>query len=141
MKKTPVCISYDHENDKNYRYILEAWDANPEFDFEFNNETPNEINSDSISRIKAGLTIKIKLADYLLVIVGKYANQKHKNSGLIGAKNWINWEIYKAKELRKQLVGVKLDKSNESPDELLGSGTQWAMSFTRDSIIEALHRA
>ena len=41
--KKKVCISYDHENDKRYRYLLEAWDANDSFEFAFNNETPNEI--------------------------------------------------------------------------------------------------
>lgn len=141
MSKKKVCISYDHENDKHYRYLLEAWDANPQFDFEFNNETPKEINSNNISRVKAGLTTKIQDASYLLVIVGEYANQRHPDYQLIGNRNWINWEIAKAKELGKKIVGVKLASANDSPDELYGCGAKWAMSFKQDAIIKALESA
>lgn len=141
MAKKKVFVSFDYENDKQYKYLLEAWDANPNFDFTFADKTPGEIDTYNISRIKAGLTQKIKEATYTLVIVGKYANQKHKDSKLIGDINWINWEINKSKELGKKLLGVKIDKSNESPTALLNSGASWAMSFTQEAIINALNKA
>lgn len=141
MAKKKVCISYDHENDKHYRYLLEAWDANDSFEFEFNNKTPAEINSENVSRIKAGLTTKIKEAGYLLVLIGEYATEEHENSDLIGNTNWISWEIAKAKELGKKLVGVKLDNSYDSPSELKNAGAAWAKSFSQDAIIKALESA
>lgn len=56
--KKKVFVSFDFENDKQYKYLLEAWDANDDFDFVFSDKTPTEINSDNIGRIKAGLTAK-----------------------------------------------------------------------------------
>lgn len=141
MSKKKVCISFDYENDKDYKNLLSAWDANSNFEFSFNDLTPREINSDNYSRVKAVITQKIKSANFLLVIVGKYANYKHKRSNEIGDINWINWEINKAKELGKKLVAVKLDKSYKSPYALIDSKASWAMSFTKNSIIKALEEA
>ena len=45
-----------------------------------NDKSSREINSWDVSRIKAGLTTKINEAKYTIVIVGKYANVKDKNS-------------------------------------------------------------
>ncbi len=140
MAKKKVCISFDYEHDKNYKYLLKAWDANSDFDFSFNDVTPTEINSDNYSRVKAVITERIKSAAYLLVIVGKHANDEHPRRYEIGCRNWINWEIKKAKELGKKLVAVKIDKYYESPDELLCSGASWA-SFSEEGIINALKNA
>ena len=138
MAKKKVCVCFDYENDRNYKNILAAWDKNTDFEFTFNDKTPSEIKSDDYSRVKAVLTQKISSATYLLVIVGQYSNKKAKDSLKIGATNWQNWEIAKAKELKKKLVGVKIDKSYDSPTELLNSGASWAMSFSQDAILKAL---
>ena len=87
------------------------------------------------------MTRRINTTTYTLVIVGKEANTQHKDHVAIGYKNWINFEIAKSKEHKNNLVAVKIDKSYESPDELMGSGAKWAMSFTQDSIIKALNEA
>lgn len=141
MAKKKVFVSFDYENDKRYKFLLEAWDANPEFDFYFSDLSAEEIQSKDISVVKAALTNKISQANYTLVIVGKYANSPHKDSSKIGYKNWLNFEVAKSKANRNKLVGIKLEKDNTSPDELLNSGAEWAMSFTRDSIIKALDAA
>lgn len=133
-----VFVSFDFDHDRQYKYTLNMWDGNDNIDFSFDDKSTTEINSWNIDRIKAALTTKIKEADVVLVIVGKYANSNHKDSALIGKRNWQNWEIAKAKELRKKLVGVKLDYTNTSPDELLNSGASWAMSFSKNSIVRAL---
>jgi predicted hydrolase (HD superfamily) len=73
--------------------------------------------------------------------VGKYANAQHPKWRLIGYRNWINFEIAKSKENKNRLVAVKIDKSNESPEELLNSGASWAMNFSRDTILNALNNA
>lgn len=138
MAKKKVCISFDYENDGYYKNLLSAWDANPQFEFVFADKTPSEIQSNDYGRIKAVLTQKIDSATRLLVLIGRYANARDKNSNKIGEKNWQIWEIKKAKELNKKLVAVKLDKNFESPSELLNCNTSWAMSFDKNAILKAL---
>jgi len=138
MAKKRVFVSFDYENDKNYKFLLQAWDANPEFDFFFSDYSSDEIKSSSVSVVKQALSAKINSATYTLVLVGKEANKQHKDHKEIGYKNWINYEVAKSKEHKNKLVAVKLDSSNESPEELLGAGASWAMAFKRDSIIKAL---
>ncbi len=141
MAKKRVFISFDYEDDNYYRNLLSAWDANSNFEFTFRDLTPSEIQSWSVDRIKAVLTTKIRQATYTLVIVGKNANRKHRDSVAIGYKNWINFEVARSKDNKKKLVGVKVNKSYESPEELLGSGASWAMSFAQDAILKALNEA
>ncbi len=141
MAKKKVFVSFDYENDKHYKFLLEAWDANPEFDFYFSDMSSQEIQTWDISRVKAALTNKINQATYTLVIVGKYANSYHTDYKEIGYRNWLNFEIAKSKSAYNRLVAIKLDREYSSPDELLGSGAEWAMSFTRDAIIKALNNA
>jgi hypothetical protein len=140
-QKNEVFVSFDYDNDRHYKYLLEAWDANPVFDFVFSDKTPDEINTTNIGRIKAAITAKVNSATHTLVIVGKEANKTHKHSKLIGFKNWINFEIYRSKLNDNKIAAVKIDKSYESPDELSGAGASWAMSFTEDAIIKALDEA
>ncbi len=141
MAKEKVIVSFDWHNDRHYKYLLEAWDANPDFDFVFNDKTPDEIDSTNIGRVKAALTAKINSATHTLVIVGKEANKTHRDSKLIGFKNWINFEIYQSKQNRNKIAAVKIDKNYESPDQLSGAGASWAMSFKEDPIIRALNEA
>jgi len=141
MAKKKVFVSFDYENDKHYKFLLKAWDANPEFDFSFSDLSSQEINSWEVSRVKAALTSKINSATYTLVIVGADANKKHKDSDEIGYKNWLNFEIARSKQNGNKLVAVKLSSSYTSPDELLNSGASWAMSFKQDPIIKALKDA
>lgn len=141
MAKKSVCISFDYTEDGNYRNILKAWNDNPEIDFKINDKTPNEINSYDISVIKSVLSSKINSADYMLVIVGRKSNSPHPDRLKIGKKNWQNWEIEKAKELKKKIVAVKIDWQYESPDALIGAGAKWAHSFTKDVILSKLNES
>ncbi len=137
MKKK-IFISFDYDNDKRYKFLLNAWNENSEFEFSFFDHSSKEIQSNNISIIKAGLTNKIKQAQTTLVIVGKYANSYHKDRFEIGYKNWINFEIAKSKQAGNELIAVKIDRSYTSPEELTNSGASWAMSFTQNNIIKAL---
>lgn len=141
MAKKHVFVSFDYENDKNYKFLLQAWDANPKFDFLFSDYSSGEINSYDIPTIKAGLTKKINQATYTLVIVGKEANKRHPDHEEIGYKNWLNFEIARSKDNGNKLVGIKIDKSYQSPDELLGANASWALSFSQAAIIKALDEA
>jgi hypothetical protein len=138
MAKKKVFVSFDYDNDKHFKFLLEAWDANPEFDFFFSDLSSKEIQSNSVSVVKQALSAKINQATYTLVIVSKEANKRHPDHKEIGYTNWLNYEIAKSKEHKNKLIAVKIDRVYESPEELLGADASWAMSFTRDNIIEAL---
>ena len=141
MAKKKVFVSFDYENDRRYKFMLQAWNANKRFDFSFADRSAKEINSNNVGRVKAGLTQRINSARYTLVIVGKEANKLHRDHKLIGYRNWINFEIARSKDNGNKLVAVKIDRTNQSPDELLGSGASWAMAFTEAAIVKALNEA
>jgi hypothetical protein len=132
-----VFVSFDYENDRHYKYLLEAWHANPRFTFVFEDQTPGEINSHNIGRIKAALTAKIRDATHTLVIIGRYANTPHAKRELIGNTNWINWEIAQSKAEHNRIAAIKIDRNFESPHELVGANASWAMAFTEAAVIRA----
>ncbi len=134
MAKPKVFVSYDHSEDVNYKRLLQAWDANPDFDFEFDSRGPDvAIDSDKAGPIKAALAKMMKDATHLLVIVGAKSSKS----------KWMNWEIDRAKQsdIKLKLAAIKLAKANESPAGLLNVGTSWATSFERDRIVDALKLA
>lgn len=129
MAKMKVFISYDYDNDKHYKNLLLAWDANSEFDFSFYDESVDvSVDSEDASAIRRVISAKINNATYFLCLIGK---QTHKS-------RWIDWEIKKAVELKKKLVAVKIDNSYISPEAILNVGASWAKTFTLDSIKNAL---
>lgn len=134
MAKHRVFVSYDHSEDVRYKRLLQAWDANPTFDFDFDSRGPDvPIDSQDAAKVKQALTSMMKGATHLLVLVGsKTASSK-----------WIAWEIERAKtaDVKLKLAAVKLEKANTAPPGLLNVGTSWATSFERDRIVEALNRA
>lgn len=141
MAKNKVFVSFDWDHDKRYKFLLEAWDANPNFDFVFSDQTPQEIQSDDIGRIKAAISTKISGATHTLVIVGEYANTRHKDSAKIGFINWINFEVAKTRELKKKIAVVKLKNSYSIPNELSGASYAQTVGFEEEGIIDALNRA
>jgi len=139
MDRRKVFVSFDYENDRQYKSLLEAWDANPKFEFVFADQTPGEIETSNIDRIKAELTARINEATHTLVIVGKYADTPHPKRALIGYRNWINFEIAKSRTCCNKVAAVKIDPSYQSPEELVT--TAWAFTFDEVSIINALDQA
>jgi len=134
MAKKKVFVSYDHSEDVLYKRLLQAWDANPAFDFEFDSRGPDvAIDSADAAVVKAALTTRMKTATHLLVLVGAKTS----------TSKWIAWEIDRAKQsdIRLKLAAVKLAQTNVSPTGLIGCGTSWATSFERDRIVEALNLA
>lgn len=124
-----VFISYDYDNDRYWKNLLLAWDANKMFDFTFEDTSCDcSVNSVSGAVIKRAISQKISASDCVLVIVG---TQTHRSE-------WVTWEIERTVELGKKLVGVKTGAANTSPTALLHVGASWAMSFTFDSIKTAL---
>lgn len=129
MATKKVFVSYDYDNDRYYKNLLLAWDKNSDFDFNMSDQSADvSINSTNAAAIKRAISAKINNATYFLCIIGK---QTHKSS-------WVKWEIEKAVELKKRIIAVKIDTSNSSPNEIIGVGAKWAMSFTYSSIKSAI---
>ena len=131
MAKHKVFVSYDHSEDVLYKRLLQAWDANDSFDFEFDSRGPNvAIDSDDAAVVKAALVRAMNTATHLLVLVGEDSSKS----------KWMNWEIERAKkdDVKLKFAAVKLAKDNIAPAGLLGVGTAWATSFTRDRVVDAL---
>jgi len=129
-----VFISYDHSEDRLYKDLLRAWDANTNFDFEFDHRSPNEaIDSNDATVVKQSLTRMMKQAEYLLVIIGEKSCKS----------KWMEWEINRAKQedVKLKLAAVKIDYTYSTPSGLIGAGTSFSKSFTKDGIIAALNNA
>lgn len=141
MAKKKVYVCFDYDRDKHYKYLMEAWNANPDFEFTFNDRSPREIQSDDISVIKACLTKKIKEADYTVVLAGKDANSRHSDSTEIGYKNWQNFEVARSVDYGNKLVIIELPDYYEAPEECYGHGAIWAGKFNQENIINGLNRA
>jgi hypothetical protein len=124
MARKRVVISFDYHNDKQYRYLLLALKNNTQSPIDFDDTTPEEIDTSSVDRVKAVLTTKIRNSTHTLVIVGAHANDRHRDSAKIGDRNWQWWEINKTKQEGRGLIAVKIDRSYASPDPLLNSGAK-----------------
>ena len=127
MKK--IFISYDYDNDKEYKNMLLAWDKNKQFDLNFSDTSADvSIKSDDSRVIRQAISAKINQADIFLCLIGEYT---HKSS-------WVKWEIEKALELKKKIVAVKIENKFLSPDEIKNIQAEWARSFTFDAIKKAI---
>lgn len=127
-----VFVSYDHSEDADYKRLLQAWDANSRFDFEFDSRGPDvPIDSEEASVIKGALTTKMKSADYMLVIVGEKTY----------TSKWVKWEISRAAmdDVNLRLAAVKIKSTNTLPTGLEGASV--SSSFTLDGITSALNNA
>ena len=138
MAKPKIFVSFDFENDRSYKYTLNMWNANSNFEFTCNDKSPSEIQSWNIPTVKAVLSRKINEATHIVVIVGKEANKLHKDRMLIGYRNWQNFEVAKAKELGKHIIAVQLNSLYEYPEELKSCGAKRVYSFNHDDIVRAI---
>jgi len=132
MATKKIFISYDYENDRHYKNLLLAWDANREFDFYLNDQSVDvSVDSTNAAAIKRVISAKINESTYFLCLIGKKTHDS----------NWVAWEINKAIELNKKLIAVKIDNENISPSEILGVNASWAMTYTFESIKKAIENA
>lgn len=129
---TELFISYDYDNDKNYKNLLVAWDANDMFDFEFYDHSVDvSVNSEDANYIKRVIKDKISQCTHFLCIIGASTWESE----------WVDWEIRKAVEMGKRIVAVKIDNSYSSPAAIMNVGASWARSFTFSAISEAVRSA
>lgn len=132
MARKVIFISFDYDNDRHYKNLLLAWDKNKEFEFElYDGSLQDSINSTNAAYIKSKIKPLIQNATHLLCIVGEKC----------GNNKWIEWEVQTAVDLKKKLIGVKVEKSCTSPAVLLNNGAKWALSFNFDAIKAAIESA
>jgi hypothetical protein len=132
MARKKVFISFDYDNDRKYKNLLLAWDSNDEFDFElYDGSLKEPINSTNATYIKSQIRPKISAATHFLCIVGKETSKS----------DWIEWEIDRAIEGKKKLIGVKIEKDFNTPAALYNQGATWALSFNFDAIKKAVDSA
>jgi len=125
-------VSYDYDNDKHYKNLLLAWDANDMFDFEFYDHSVDvSVNSEDATYIKSVIRRKISDCTHFLCLIGEETHES----------GWVEWEIETAVALGKKIVAVKIDNSYSSPDAIYGVGASWAKSFTFSSIMTAVYAA
>jgi hypothetical protein len=134
-----IFISFDYDNDRHYRYLLDALEENSKNQIDYEDVTPDEIQSNDIATIKAGLLSKIKKSTHALVIVGAKANSFDVRATQIGQRNWQWWEIAASKAEGKGLIAVKIEPGYESPEPLKNAKATWAMAFKVDSILKAIN--
>lgn len=138
MAKKKVIVSFDYEHDKNYYYLLKAWDANSDFDFFFSDLTPSEIKTSSVAKVKQVLSTKIHDANYMIAIIGEHSDDQHPDHIEIGHKNWQAYEIAKNNEWGNKLIVVKISSSYSAPLEAYGVGAKW-VSFKEKDVVDALN--
>ncbi|HUC95604.1 MAG TPA: TIR domain-containing protein [Candidatus Saccharimonadia bacterium] len=138
IAKPRVFVSFDYENDAQYKFLLSAWNKNSRFQFTFQDKTPQEIQTNAVDRVKAVLTAKVKEATYTLVIVGQYATQLHKDAQLIGCTNWINYEIQQSNLYKRKVIAVRLKPYHALPYQLNYSRGYLVEGFNQANILNAL---
>ncbi len=132
MATKATFISFDYDNDLRYKNLLLAWDENKEFDFRlYDSSLKDAVNSTNATYIKSVIKPKIQASSNLLCIVGERSWESP----------WIDWEIQTAIDLKKKLIGVKIEKAYKSPSALFNTGATWALSFNFDAIRKAIESA
>lgn len=126
-----IFVTYDYDNDRNYKNLLVAWAKNAAFDLSFNDKSVDiSVNSDDLGAIRRVVSARIKESSCVLCVVGEHTWKS----------KWVEWELQKARELGKPLVAVKTAKSNQAPADLVNVGASWALAFKFDSIKKAIEK-
>lgn len=52
MAKPKIFVSFDFEKDRQYKYTLNMWNSNPNFEFTCDDRSPSEIQTESVSVVE-----------------------------------------------------------------------------------------
>jgi hypothetical protein len=131
-RKRKIFVSYHSKNDARYKNLLNAWQNNQDFEFDFHdNSVGISIKTDKEDRIKAGITSKLNKSNLLLCIVGKETH----------LRPMVNWELEKAKELGKKIIIIKIQYHYKTPKCLLSSNTKIINGFKKEEIVKEIYRS
>ncbi|MCX6843832.1 MAG: toll/interleukin-1 receptor domain-containing protein [candidate division WOR-3 bacterium] len=138
VKRTPrqtkrIFLSYDYDNDGRYKDIMDAWSQSPDFAQFSGHDQPVTVpvDSEAAEPIKRAIAAKIGAATAFLCIVGEKTC----------ANPWVEWEIRKADELGKRMIGVRVSRDHKVSETLYNAGATWALSFTFEGIKSAMEEA
>lgn len=141
MIKNKIFVSFDYDRDRNYYYLLTAWNENPSIEFSIIDRTPSEVQSGRVDVVKQVLSRKINEADVTLALIGEDINRPHPDRRLIGYVNWQNYEIERSIDAGKRVIGVRLARGNRLPDAMRRMGCAVADGFSLDSVLTLLRRS
>jgi hypothetical protein len=128
-RKKKLFFSYYFDKDRHYKRLINAWSVNPKFDLDFDDvSTDVSINSDNDSYLRRKMAERIQACDVFVVVIGKGTH----------AREWVSYEIGKAREYGKKIVAIKLDKRYVSPKELMSAGARWVYGFKEKDIRAAI---
>jgi|GEM_PF-2221910 len=131
-RKRKIFVSYHSKNDAYYKSLLNAWQKNSDFEFDFHDTSVGiSIKTNNESRIKAGITKKLNQSNLVLCIVGKETN----------TREWIDFELKKAKELGKKIIIVKIKSNYKSPKCLLNLGVTMIKGFKKEPILKEIYKS
>lgn len=100
------------------------------FKVQFEESTPDvPINSDNADYIRQRLKQKISNSDVVLGIAGIYASHSE----------WITWELDKASELGKPIIGV-IPRGAERISTVVSSRAKEVVRWNTDSVVEAIRK-
>jgi len=127
-----VFLSYDYDNDGYYKDVLMAWSKSPDFAQFTVHDPPNApVDGDAAEPLKRAIAAQIGAATAFLCVVG----EKTRTNG------WVEWEIAKADELGKRMIGVRINRDHTVSETLYNAGATWALSFTFEGIKTAMEEA
>ena len=128
-KNVKIFISYDCDKDRHNKELLNAWSKHKNIDFKIKDvSTDVSINSKDANYIKKCITKDIESCDMFCVLIGK---DTHKSK-------WIEFEIQKAFELNKKIIGILIDKSNKPPENFIKYSDSLSKEFSLDKIMRLI---
>lgn len=131
-RKRRIFVSYYHADDAKYKNTLKLWSKNSKFKFDFHDHSADvSIKSQNEGVIRQVISKKINQSNVVLCIVGENTH----------TREWVDWELKKAKELNKRIIVVKIKSTNKSPKCLLNSGVTFVKAFKEKDILDAINKS
>ena len=91
--------------DINYYWLMLAWKANKNIDFDFADcQLAEEIDSEDEDYIKSKCRERIEMAGTFAILIGEDTRSKHK---------YVRWEMEVALEKECRIIGINLDGSRQ----------------------------
>lgn len=127
-RKRRIFISYHSQKNAQYKYTLNMWAKNQSVKFDFYDFSVGvSIKSKNESYIKKVITKKLNESNLVLCIIGEETHERE----------FIDWELEKAKELQKKIIAVKVNHRFKAPECLLNSNIKFE-KYTRKDIFKAI---
>lgn len=107
--RNKVYIAFDGDNDMTAYKSLEMWNANPNFDFNFNNahDLNHALDSSQEETIKRKLRERFANSKLFILLVGEDTKYLYK---------FVRWEIEVAIKLELPIVAVNLNGKRQDDD-------------------------